>query len=97
MEPRIFHGNFSPSDFARTLLGEFNHGNRRAQQIGSNQEVIVQIASSDQPSAGGATALTITLRTVEDGVAIQIGKQSETPGTCWDGSMMSPRISRICN
>jgi hypothetical protein len=76
MEPRIFHGNFSPSDFARTLLGEFNHGNRRAQQIGSNQEVIVQIASSDQPSAGGATALTITLRTVEDGVAIQIGKQS---------------------
>jgi hypothetical protein len=76
MEPRIFHGNFSPSDFARALLGEFNHGNRRAQQIGSNQEVIVQIASSDQPSAGGATALTITLRTVEDGVAIQIGKQS---------------------
>ena len=76
MEPRIFHGNFAPADFARALLGEYNHGNRRAQQIGSNQEVVVQIASNEPVSAGGATALTITLRAVEDGVAIQIGKQS---------------------
>jgi hypothetical protein len=76
MEQRIFHGNFSPNDFARTLLGEFDHGNLRAQQIGNDQEVIVQIASREQSSAGGATALTVTLRTVEDGIAVQIGKQS---------------------
>jgi len=76
MDQRIFHGNFSPSDFARALLGEFNRGNRRAQQIGNNQEMVIQIASREQASAGGATAMTITLRAVEDGIAIQIGKQS---------------------
>jgi hypothetical protein len=76
MEQRIFHGNFSPNDFARALLGEFDHGNMHAQQIGNDREIIVQIASREQSSAGGATALTVTLRAVEDGVAVQIGKQS---------------------
>jgi hypothetical protein len=76
MEQRIFHGNFSPNDFARGLVGEFNHGNLRAQQIGNDHDVIVQIATREQASAGGATAMTITLRAVEDGIAVEIGKQS---------------------
>jgi hypothetical protein len=76
VDQRIFHGNFSPDDFALALLGEFNHGNFRAQQIGDNKQIIVQIATREASSTGGSTAMTISLRSIEDGVAIQIGKQS---------------------
>jgi hypothetical protein len=76
MEQRIFHGNLNPKDLARALIGEFNHGNLRAQQIGEGGEIVVQIASRERPVSGGETALTITLRTVADGVAVEIGKQS---------------------
>lgn len=75
-ENRIFHGNITPQDFARALIGEFRRGNLMAQQIGNDAETIVQIASRDNPAAGGRTALSITLRRVEDGVAVQIGKQA---------------------
>jgi hypothetical protein len=47
-----------------------------AQQVGNDAETIVQVTSRDYPTAGGKTALSITLRRVEDGVAVQIGKQA---------------------
>ena len=76
MEQRIFHGDFGPDDFARALLGEFNHGNLRAQQIGEEREIIVQVATRDFNPSGGRTALAVTLRRVEDGVAVQVGQQA---------------------
>ncbi len=76
MEQRIFHGDIAPDDLAQALVGEFNHGNWRSQKIGNNREIVVQIATREYPSSGGQTALAVTLRAVEDGVAIQIGKQS---------------------
>ena len=76
MERRIYHGNLSPSDLARSLIGEYNRGNLRAQQIGDTNEIIVQIATRDRPSSGGQTAVAITLRSVADGVAVEVGKQS---------------------
>lgn len=76
MEQRIFHGEITPYDLARALVAEFNRGELRAQQIGDNKTSAVQVASRDRPSAGGKTALTITLRQVEDGVAVQIGQQA---------------------
>ena len=76
MEQRIFHGDLTPNDLARALIGEFDRGNWRAQKLGNDQEIIIQIASREYPTAGGQTALAVTLRTVEDGVAVQIGKQS---------------------
>jgi hypothetical protein len=76
MEQRIFHGDITPNDLAKALIGEFNKGNWRSQVIGSEQEIVVQIATRDYPASGGQTALAVTLREVEDGVAIQIGKQS---------------------
>ena len=76
MEQRIFHGDLTPNDLARALIGEFNRGNLRALQIGNDQEVIVQIATREQLSSGGRTAMSITLRQVADGVSIEIGKQS---------------------
>ncbi len=76
MEPRIFHGDITPRDLARALLGEFNRGAFQAQQFGDDQSTIVQIATRNFPHSGGQTALTITLHTVEDGVSVQIGNQA---------------------
>lgn len=76
MEQRIYHGAIKPDDLARALLAEFNRGELRAQQLGDSQQAAVQIASRERPSSGGKTALTITLRQVEDGVAVQIGQQA---------------------
>lgn len=75
MQTRIFHGNLTPADFARALIAEFNRGELRAQGLGDENEIIVQIATRDRPRSGGPTALTISLRAVEDGIAVQIGKQ----------------------
>ena len=76
MDQRIFHGNINPSDFARALFARFNRGNLRAQQIGSGEKVVVQVASVQGARSGGQTALCITLQKVADGVAVQIGRQT---------------------
>jgi len=41
---------------------------------GANQTVI-QIASVNQPSSGGQTAITITVQPHQDGISVSIGKQ----------------------
>jgi RNA polymerase subunit RPABC4/transcription elongation factor Spt4 len=76
MERRIFHGNITPSDIAHTLIAEFNRGNLRAQTIGQAEKLAVQIATRADASAGGQTALTVSIQTVEDGVMIEIGQQN---------------------
>jgi hypothetical protein len=76
MQPRIFHGNLRPQDIAQALVGEFNRGNLRTQQFGTGDKIVVQIATSDRPQSGGKTALSVQLQKVEDGVAVQIGKQA---------------------
>ena len=76
MEQKIIHGSLSPSDLARALVGEFNRGNFRAQQIGTNQDVIVQVATREQAASGGQTALTVTMREVADGVSVEVGRQT---------------------
>jgi HAMP domain-containing protein len=76
MEPRIYHGELTPDDIARALIGTFNRGSMHAQQLGTGDKVIVQIASQRQPTAGGQTALSVTLQKVPDGVAVQIGQQA---------------------
>ena len=75
METKIFHGNLTPNEVGRALVAEFNHGNLRAQKIGTDQQVVVQIASDRAARAGGTTALTVTVQAHEDGVAVQVGKQ----------------------
>src|SRR5574341_900007 len=76
MEPRIFHGKITPQDIASYLLSQFNRSNFRAQQLGSGDKIIVQIATRESPASGGETALSVNLQTVEDGVTVQIGKQA---------------------
>jgi len=76
MEPRIFHGEITPDDLAHVLIGEYNRGNLRAQKLANQDHVVVQIATRDRPTSGGATALSVSLRKVEDGVAVQMGQLS---------------------
>jgi len=47
-----------------------------AQQLGNGKQILIQIASRQRPISGGQTALTVQLREVEDGVAVQLGKQT---------------------
>jgi hypothetical protein len=76
MEQRIFHGNLTPADIAQSLMGHFNRGNLRVQQIGSGDRITVQIGTSQAASSGGQTALTVSLQKVADGVAVQLGTQN---------------------
>jgi len=76
MEQRIYHGDISPDNIGRALIAKFNHGNLRAQQLGSGDQVVVQIATQPGARAGGDTALSITIQKVPDGLAIQVGKQA---------------------
>jgi len=76
METKIFHGNITPNEVGRTLVATFNHGNLKAQKIGQGSQVVVQITTRDYPSSGGNTAMTVTIQQHEDGVAVQVGKQT---------------------
>lgn len=76
MEPKVFHGDLTPQEIGRALIARYNRGNLMARQYGERDKVIVQIASHQFASSGGQTALTVNLDKVEDGVAIQIGKQA---------------------
>ncbi len=76
MDRRIFHGSVSPQDLGRALVAQFNQSNLRAQQFTSKGKVIVQISTRERRMSGGATALTIYLEQVEDGVVVQVGEQA---------------------
>ena len=76
METRIFHGDLTVTEIAKALYANFNRNNLRAQIFGSDKKATVQIASLYKPISGGPTALSVNLEQVEDGVAVQIGKQS---------------------
>lgn len=76
MEQRTYHGNISPDDLARSLMAHFNRGNLQVQQVGSGSKVAIQISTSRRPMAGGQTALSVIMQSVEDGVAVQVGNQA---------------------
>jgi hypothetical protein len=76
MEPKIYHGDITPSQVAQVLTARFNRGNLRALQYGQGQEVIVQIGTRPGAGSGGQTALTVTLQQVADGISVQMGKQT---------------------
>ncbi|MBN2547650.1 MAG: zinc ribbon domain-containing protein [Anaerolineales bacterium] len=75
MNQRIYHGAFTPDDFSRSLLGAFNRSPLRARILGDDDEQVVQINTGDRASSGGATALAVTLRQVDDGVSVEVSKQ----------------------
>lgn len=76
MKPRIFHGDLKPDDVATALISEFNRGNMRAQKLGTGDHVVVQIATDRRRTSGGEMAVSVSVRSVPDGVAIQVGRQA---------------------
>ena len=76
MDQRVYHGKLSPNDFALSLIAHFNRGNMRVHQLGGGDQMVIQIATTRQPTSGGQTALGITLQSHEDGVVVQVGKQA---------------------
>ncbi len=76
MDSRIFHGQITPQDVADFLLAEFNRTDYQAQKLGQGDKIAVQIATRERPMAGGETALTVSIQTVEDGISIQLGNQA---------------------
>jgi hypothetical protein len=75
MDSKFYHGNLSPVDIARALIAEFDRGNLRAQMLGENDNLAVQIGTRPGARSGGQTALTVSIRTAPDGVFIQAGSQ----------------------
>jgi hypothetical protein len=76
MDQKIYHGKIFPQDFSSALFAHFHHGNLRVQQIGEGEKIILQIASTNNPASGGQTAIGVSLQKVEDGVIVQLGKQT---------------------
>ena len=76
LEPRIFHGTLTPIDLAQTLLAHFNRGNLRVQQVGNRDRIALQIRTHESSRSGGDTSLTVSIQKVDDGIAVQVGKQA---------------------
>jgi hypothetical protein len=75
MDHKVFHGNLKPSDIAKPIYAKFNRGNYQVQQIGDNENIIVQIATRRDQTSGGRTSIGVSIKQFDDGVMVQIGKQ----------------------
>ena len=76
MDRRILYGNIKPNDIAHALMAEFNRGNLQAQIVGHANKLAVQISTRMGAQSGGQTALTVTVKSTEDGVIIEVGQQA---------------------
>lgn len=94
MEHRTYHGNITADDLARALLAEFNRGNFRAQQIGQDDRILVQVATREGAASGGKTGVTISIHRIEDGVTVALGQQ-EWMGTA--ASLAQTGLSALLN
>lgn len=76
MERKIFHGKIEPMDIAQALLGEFNQGNLRAQMLGHEDRIVVQVGTRPGAMSGGQTAMTVTVQSLEEGIMVELGQQA---------------------
>ncbi len=75
MTTRIYHGDIEPEDLARNLMAYYNRGNYQVQRYGTGDKLAVQIATRQNRSSGGQTALTANISKVEDGVSVTLSNQ----------------------
>jgi RNA polymerase subunit RPABC4/transcription elongation factor Spt4 len=75
LNQRAFHGPITPADLANALVAELDQGNLKAQMIGSDDNLVVQVASPIIPASGGRTAISVHLSKIEDGVLVRLGQQ----------------------
>lgn len=72
---KIYHGGLTPADIATDLVAHFHRGNFQVQRFGQPDRMGVQIATREDRASGGATALTVTVTKVTDGVSVQTSQQ----------------------
>ena len=75
MTPRIYHGKINNIDFARALKAQFDRGNLTVREFGSDDQRIIQIATSPNASSGGKTSISVSLINTADGVSVDIHPQ----------------------
>jgi hypothetical protein len=76
MERRIFHGKIKPNDIAQAVMAEFNRGNLRAQTLGKNDRIVVQVGTRPDAMSGGQTAMTVTIQPLDEGIMVELGQQA---------------------
>ncbi len=76
MIQRVYHGDLTAEDVAQDLGAYFNRGNYIVQSFRQGDFITVQISTRPIRSSGGQTALTVSIRPIEDGLSIQMGEQS---------------------
>jgi RNA polymerase subunit RPABC4/transcription elongation factor Spt4 len=76
MERKIFHGKIEPGHIAQALMAEFNQGNLRAQSLGHDDRIVVQVGTRPGASSGGQTAMTVTVQSLDDGIMVELGQQA---------------------
>ena len=75
MEQRTYRGPIDPEGLAGALVAQFNDKNLKAQKVGRDQHILVQIASRDWGWTGPQTAITVGIAQVEGGVEVSLGQQ----------------------
>jgi len=75
METKYYHGHITPQQIAQALVSAFNRGTLRAQILGAEDHLMVQIATHPNPTSGGYTAIGVRIDAIEDGIAVHIGQQ----------------------
>jgi len=75
METKYYHGRVTPQQIAQALVTTFNRGPLRAQIVGAEDHLVVQIATRPDAPSGGYTAIGVRIDAIEDGVAVSIGQQ----------------------
>lgn len=76
MPPRIYHGDLKIDDFITALRAHFDRGHYQMRIAGDEQFVAVQIETNPYPQSGGATSLAVSIQKVEDGLAVDVGRQA---------------------
>jgi hypothetical protein len=72
---KIYHGDLTPNELANDLVAQFNRGVYQVQKYGQPDRLAVQIATRPDRNSGGATALTVSIAKVQDGVSVQTSQQ----------------------
>lgn len=76
MDRKFFHGNIRPIEIAHALIAAFNRGNLRAQSLGEDDKVVVQIATKPNAMSGGQMAISVNIQAWEDGVMVEMGESA---------------------
>ncbi len=74
MQVRTFHGDIDPQRLANALIAEFNRGNFMAQQIGSADTIMVQVATRRDARSGGKVGLSVGIQQVPSGVCVTLNE-----------------------